>query len=202
MEFPGITKKAVEQLEPKVQKIVRKHLDDVKAVIKEKENIFKNKDPNEKFFGFKGFKQLDTYASKSKGKVKKHLADLKTTVNALKASIDQEIALVKDLDMLAKDSKKDDTVEEELQRLKGQIDDELFIARQLQQQMGYINDIHHYVADISKLAGKEIVEYVVGLDNIAGILRSKIEKELEYLELIYNFLNIPGWEDLKAEFES
>lgn len=201
MEFPGITKKRIGELEPKIQKVVRTHLADVRGAIRAKEEILANRDPNEKFLGFRGFRQLEKYSANAKGALKGDLADLKTAVNRLRASIDHETALVRDLDALTKGAQKDKTLQEELLRLKEELDDELYVARLLRQQLDYMSEAHECAAKISKTAGPEISAYVSELDDICGVLKGKINEELEYLGLIYNFLNVPGWEELKEELE-
>ena len=118
MEFPGITKELVKSLDPPKQRAIRNHIKEVEELIDKKEDLIKNRDPNEKFLEFKGFAQLEKYEELYRGELGELLEKLEGQTKDLVNSVNEEIRLVKEIRRLAASSEADDTFMEEMNRLK------------------------------------------------------------------------------------
>ena len=199
MELPGIEKKRILELEPKIQKVVRRHIRNFKKILKEKEKILEDKDPREEILGFGGLKKMDNFIKKSEGPVQDKLIVLKSKLMKFKNLVDREITINNDLEELSKKAKNDKTLKEELERLKAEFADEMILGTLISRQLGLISEIHKSVTQIIPMLENEneIITYILELDNICMLLKDIIDrKEIETLGLIYNLLNIPGWQKL------
>ena len=112
MEFPGISKELIQQLDPQKQKAIRNHIKQVEELIQKKEDLISNRDPNEKFLEFQGFAQLEKYEDLYKGELGDFLKQLEEYTKNLVDAVKEEIRLVKEIRRLAASSEVDDTFKE------------------------------------------------------------------------------------------
>ena len=194
MEFPGITKELVKSLDPPKQRAIRNHIKEVEELIDKKEDLIKNRDPNEKFLEFKGFAQLEKYEELYRGELGELLEKLEGQTKDLVNSVNEEIRLVKEIRRLAASSEADDTFMEEMNRLKSEIKDEMIIGSLLRQQQHSLDEIHDLLSKISHASSKfpELGEYAGEFDIIRSLFDNVIKDEFPILDLIYNLANIPG----------
>ena len=194
MEFPGIKKEIIQELDPPKQKAIRNHIQEVEKLIQKKEDLIQNKDPNEKFLEFQGFAQLEKYEELYKGELGALLTKLGEQTTSLTKSIKEEIRLVKEIRRLADSSEKDDTLEEDLETLKNEVEDDTIIAILLRQQQDALDQIHGLTSKTSHLSKDhpELCEYAAEFDIIRSLLDNIIKDEFPLLDLIYNLANIPG----------
>lgn len=195
MEFPGIRKETIQELDPEKQKAIRNHIKAVEELVQKKEGLVKNKDPNEKLLAFQGFAQIDKYQELYKGDLGTLLQELEEQTNTLTKAITEEIRLVKEISRMASASDKDDTLKADMETLKSEIKDDMIIGTLLRGQQHALDEIHSITSKIAHLASKEfpeLGEYAAEFDIIRSLLDNIITDEFPVLDLIYNLANIPG----------
>ncbi len=207
MELPGITKKNIDKLHPKLRAAIRRHIKEVKKVVGEKEKLLDREDPKEELLGLGGFKTIDKFIIKIEGPLEEKLLTLKQDMQELREAIDREISLTKNLEELAKAGKKEKVLAEQLERLKEELSDPLMHARIVLEQIDNIKTGHDTIVEIVKTAKKqkeyEIAGYATRLDNLLSKLLNLIQtKETDALDVIYNLLQTPGWAELVTELRA
>ena len=197
--LPGISKKSAMELEPKIQRIIVKHVKAYKRLLKEKERFLSDKDPKEVIFGFGGFKKIDDFIRKTEGPSEDKLIVLKNLLLSLKTLVDREILINRDFEELGRKGKTDKTLAEQLERLKAEFADELILVSMVNKQAELVDQIHETISELTPLSKqKELSAYCAELDNFCMLLKNSImEKEITTLDLINNLVNIPRLLDLK-----
>ncbi|MFH1786680.1 MAG: hypothetical protein ABH829_03475 [archaeon] len=198
MEFPGISKKLVEELDAETQRAARQHIAEIQQTVLKKRSILENKDANEAFLQFQGFSKLDDYLKiipKDK-KLYSKLKQLKAEIGEFRSTFDEEARLVLELKRFNEASKMDKTLLEELERLKSEISDDLIIGVLVEDQVSSLERIRKLCGEVSHSAPPEIQAYVSQLDSVISLMENTTKTERDSLELLYNILNIPGWREL------
>lgn len=192
--LPGISMKKTMALEPKLQKVILKHITDYKAVLKEKDRFLSEKDPKDTLFGFGGFRKIDDFIRETEGPLEDRLLVLKGALLDLRTSVDRELAINSDFETLSKKAKTDKTLYEQLERLKGEFADEYVLLGMTYTQSELIDQIHSIVTEISPLAREypHVSAYCSELDNFCTLMKNTIlDREIKVLELIGNLVNLP-----------
>ena len=88
--LPGINRKRAAELEPRIQKVILRHVKVYKRLLREKEKFLSDRDPKETLFGFGGFRKIDDFIRETEGPVEDRLIVLKNLLLELKALVDRE----------------------------------------------------------------------------------------------------------------
>ncbi len=192
--MPGVSKKKMMSLEPRIQKVIGRHVKEYRKVLQEKDRFLAHKDPKESVFGFGGFRKIDDFIRETEGDLEDRLLVLKGVLLELRNSVDRELAINRDFEALSRNSKTDKTLAEQLDRLKSEFADESILIGMVYRQSELIDQVHSLVADITPISKKHpaVSAYCAELDNFCTLLKNTVlDREGKVLELINNLVNLP-----------